>query len=30
MGTGIASGENRSVEAAQRAISSPLLEDISD
>ncbi len=28
MGTGIASGENRSVEAAQRAISSPLLEDI--
>jgi cell division protein FtsZ len=29
MGTGIASGENRSVEAAQRAISSPLLEDIS-
>lgn len=29
MGTGIASGENRSIEAAQRAISSPLLEDIS-
>jgi cell division protein FtsZ len=29
MGTGISSGENRSVEAAQRAISSPLLEDIS-
>ena len=28
MGTGIASGENRSIEAAQRAISSPLLEDI--
>jgi cell division protein FtsZ len=28
MGTGIASGENRSVEAAQKAISSPLLEDI--
>jgi cell division protein FtsZ len=28
MGTGVASGENRSVEAAQRAISSPLLEDI--
>jgi cell division protein FtsZ len=28
MGTGTASGENRSVEAAQRAISSPLLEDI--
>ena len=27
MGTGIASGENRSVEAAQKAISSPLLED---
>ncbi len=27
MGTGIASGENRSIEAAQRAISSPLLED---
>ena len=29
MGTGIASGENRALEAAQRAISSPLLEDIS-
>ena len=29
MGTGIASGEDRSVEAAQRAISSPLLEDAS-
>jgi cell division protein FtsZ len=29
MGTGIASGENRLVEAAQKAISSPLLEDIS-
>lgn len=28
MGTGIASGENRSMEAAQKAISSPLLEDI--
>jgi cell division protein FtsZ len=28
MGTGMASGENRAVEAAQRAISSPLLEDI--
>ncbi len=28
MGTGIATGENRSVEAAQKAISSPLLEDI--
>ena len=28
MGTGIASGENRSTEAAQKAISSPLLEDI--
>jgi cell division protein FtsZ len=27
MGTGIAGGENRAVEAAQRAISSPLLED---
>jgi len=27
MGTGTASGENRAVEAAQRAISSPLLED---
>jgi cell division protein FtsZ len=29
MGTGSASGESRAVEAAQRAISSPLLEDIS-
>ena len=29
MGTGIAVGENRAVEAAQQAISSPLLEDIS-
>jgi cell division protein FtsZ len=29
MGEGIAQGENRAVEAAQRAISSPLLEDIS-
>lgn len=29
MGTGIASGENRSLEAAQTAICSPLLEDIS-
>ena len=28
MGTGMSSGENRSVEAAQKAISSPLLEDI--
>ncbi|MFH1147029.1 MAG: cell division protein FtsZ [Pseudomonadota bacterium] len=28
MGTGSASGENRAVEAAQRAISSPLLEDV--
>ncbi|MBN1365355.1 MAG: cell division protein FtsZ [Syntrophaceae bacterium] len=27
MGTGVACGENRAVEAAQRAISSPLLED---
>jgi len=27
MGTGIASGDNRAVEAVQRAISSPLLED---
>ncbi len=27
MGTGVANGENRAVEAAQRAISSPLLED---
>ncbi|UCC66995.1 MAG: cell division protein FtsZ [Deltaproteobacteria bacterium] len=29
MGMGVASGENRSLEAAQKAISSPLLEDIS-
>jgi cell division protein FtsZ len=29
MGTGIASGDSRSIEAAQKAISSPLLEDIS-
>ena len=29
MGTGVGSGENRAVEAAQRAISSPLLEDAS-
>lgn len=29
MGTGIADGENRAVSAAQQAISSPLLEDIS-
>jgi cell division protein FtsZ len=29
MGTGIASGENRAMEAAERAISHPLLEDIS-
>ncbi len=29
MGTGVASGENRAVEAAQKAISSPLLEDMS-
>ena len=29
MGTGDSSGENRAVEAAQKAISSPLLEDIS-
>ena len=28
MGTGVASGENRAMEAAQKAISSPLLEDI--
>jgi len=27
MGTGIASGDNRAIEAAQKAISSPLLED---
>jgi len=29
MGMGIASGENKAIEAAQKAISSPLLEDIS-
>jgi cell division protein FtsZ len=29
MGTGLASGENRALEAAQQAINSPLLEDIS-
>ena len=29
MGEGVARGENRAIEAAQRAISSPLLEDIS-
>ncbi len=29
MGTGVATGENRAVEAATRAISSPLLEDMS-
>ncbi len=29
MGTGIASGENRAIEAAQLAIASPLLEDLS-
>ncbi|HUI27127.1 MAG TPA: cell division protein FtsZ, partial [Candidatus Kryptonia bacterium] len=29
MGCGIASGENRSIEAAQKAVASPLLEDIS-
>jgi cell division protein FtsZ len=29
MGEGVAQGENRAVDAAQRAISSPLLEDIS-
>jgi cell division protein FtsZ len=29
MGCGIASGENRAVEAAQKAIASPLLEDVS-
>ena len=28
MGTGVASGENRAAEAAQAAISSPLLEDV--
>ena len=27
MGTGVAAGENRAIEAAQKAISSPLLED---
>ncbi len=29
MGSGVASGENRAVEAAKKAISSPLLEDVS-
>jgi len=29
MGTGIASGENRALEAAERAVSHPLLEDVS-
>ncbi|MBI3399367.1 MAG: cell division protein FtsZ [Deltaproteobacteria bacterium] len=29
MGSGVASGENRTIEAARKAISSPLLEDIS-
>jgi cell division protein FtsZ len=29
MGSGVARGENRAIEAAQRAISSPLLEDLS-
>jgi cell division protein FtsZ len=29
MGTGTASGDNRAIEAAQKAISSPLLEDVS-
>ena len=29
MGTGIAEGENRAIEAAKQAISSPLLEDAS-
>jgi cell division protein FtsZ len=29
MGTGVASGENRALEAAERAISHPLLEDVS-
>ncbi len=29
MGIGIASGENRATEAAERAISHPLLEDLS-
>jgi len=28
MGSGVASGENRAIEAAERAISSPLLEDV--
>jgi cell division protein FtsZ len=28
MGAAIAAGENRAIEAAQRAISSPLLEDV--
>jgi cell division protein FtsZ len=28
MGTGVAEGENRAIEAAQRAISNPLLEDV--
>jgi len=28
MGTGVASGENRAIEAARKAISSPLLEDV--
>ena len=29
MGTGVATGENRAIEAARKAISSPLLEDVS-
>ena len=29
MGTGVAEGENRAIEAARRAVSSPLLEDSS-
>jgi cell division protein FtsZ len=29
MGTGVANGENRAIEAARKAISSPLLEDVS-
>lgn len=29
MGTGVASGENRAIEAARKAIASPLLEDVS-
>ncbi len=29
MGTGVASGDNRAVEAARKAVSSPLLEDVS-